>query len=133
MSPQQEIFTAVRQGLVAAGGDVYDTILPPAETPYPFYYVGNTRQTDDPLTYKNALVASVYQDIHIWHNEPRNRGTVSQMMQVVRGVCYGLETTASYKWQLISFEEQLLEDTTTKTPLLHGVATVGFRLLGGTQ
>ena len=78
MEPQQELFTTLKLELEALGYDVYDGILPPENTPYPFVYLGDTRQTDD--TNKSAVFGNVYQTIHVWSNNPRNRGTVSEML-----------------------------------------------------
>lgn len=132
MDPQQEIFTAIKLELEKKGYDVYDGMLPPDDTPYPFIYLGQARQTDD-LRYKGSMLASVFQDIHVWHNSPKKRGTVSEMIGDIRRVCASLESTDSYSWQYKGMESNILTDATTKTPLLHGVATAEFHLTGGIE
>lgn len=116
---QQELFTAIKLRLEARGYAVYDGFLPPEDTPYPFYYLGNNQQADQAT--KNALIGEVRQTIHIWHNNPRQRGKVSEMLQIAKAVCLEIEHTDNFKWLLVSATQQIFPDTTTKTPLLHGV------------
>ena len=75
MDPQQELFTELLLKLKEMGYDVYDTFLPPEDTPYPFVYLADGQQTDD--ANKTAVFGNVYQTIHVWHNNPRQRGAVS--------------------------------------------------------
>ena len=84
--PQQELFTAYKLSLEAKGYAVYDGALPPEDTPYPFIYLGDFRQSD--VMYKNAITGKVYPTVHIWHNNTRQRGTVSQMVLDVKEVIY---------------------------------------------
>lgn len=124
--PQQELFTAYKLSLEAKGYAVYDSGLPPEDTPYPFIYLGDFRQSDQ--MFKNAVTGTVYPMIHIWHNNPRQRGTVSQMLLDVKAVIYGTKKTDYFNWLVQSVDTEIIPDNTTKTPLLHGVvnATVKF-------
>lgn len=122
---QQELFTAIKLRLEEKGFDVYDGVLPPEDTPYPFVYLGDNQQSDQ--TTKNALIGTVRQTIHVWHNNPRQRGTVSEMLQIAKAVCLEIEHTENYKWLLQSATQQIFPDTTTKTPLLHGVLDPLFK------
>lgn len=124
--PQQELFTAYKLSLEAMGYAVYDGELPPEDTPYPFIYLGNFRQSDQVL--KNAVTGTVYPMIHVFHNNTRQRGTVSQMLFDIKWVIYKTERTDNYSWLIQSVNTDILPDNTTKTPLLHGVvdATVKF-------
>jgi hypothetical protein len=124
--PQQELFTAYKLSLEAKGYAVYDGELPPEGTPYPFIYLGDFRQSD--TMYKNAVTGTVYPTIHVWHNNPRQRGTVSQMLLDIKWTIYQLAKTESFNWLVQAVNTQILPDNTTKTPLLHGVveATVQF-------
>ena len=45
MDPQQELFTELLLKLKELGYDVYDTFLPPEDTPYPFIYLADSQQT----------------------------------------------------------------------------------------
>ena len=117
--PQQELFTAYKLSLESMGYAVYDGELPPEDTPYPFIYLGDFRQSDQ--MYKNAVTGVVYPMIHVWHNNPRQRGTVSQMLFDIKWVIYKTERTDNYSWLIQSVNTHILPDNTTKTPLLHGV------------
>lgn len=131
--PQQELFTAYKLSLEAKGYAVYDGVLPPEKSEdnpegaeYPFYYLGDFRQSDQ--MFKNAVTGTVYPTIHIWHNNPRQRGTVSKMLLDAKAVIYGTEKTDCFDWLVQSVDNRIIPDNTTKTPLLHGVieATVKF-------
>lgn len=124
MDPQQEIFTALKLGLEAIGHDVYDGVLPPEGTAYPFDYLGECRMSDD--ANKSAVFGSVYQTIHVFHNDVRKRGTLSQILLDIKTVCRHIDHTANFAWDVRSMSQRILADNTTKTPLLHGVIEVEF-------
>lgn len=104
---------------------MYDGVLPPEGTPYPFIYLGDFGQSDQQL--KNAVNGFVYPIIHIWHNNPRQRGTVSAMLLDVKRVIYQTAKTSSFSWLVQSVNERIIPDNTTKTPLLHGIVEAGVK------
>lgn len=124
MDPQQELFTELLMQLKNLGYDVYDTFLPPEDTPYPFLYLADSQQTDN--RNKTAVFGNVYQTIHVWHNNLKQRGTVSKMLLDVKKVCYRLEHTANFAWNVRNVDQWIRPDNTTKTPLLHGLLEVEF-------
>jgi hypothetical protein len=119
MDAQQELFTAFKLALEEKGYAVYDGALPPENTPYPFIYFGEFRQTDTEL--KNAVTGVVYPMIHVWHNNWNQRGTVSKMLLDIKTICRTLEHTTNFAWIMRNINSRTLADNTTKTPLLHGV------------
>ena len=127
--PQQEIFTRLKLDLEAKGFDVYDEGLPPDGTPYPFIYLGDTRQSD--ITNKNAVFGNVSVMIHVWHNNHRQRGRVSTMMLEIKNVCRAIEHTDNFAWFVRYASNRIISDVitdkTTTHPLLHGVVEVDFR------
>lgn len=125
MDPQQELFTELLLRLKDLGYDVYDTFLPPEGTPYPFIYLADSQQTDTQT--KSAVMGNVYQTIHVWHNNPKQRGTVSQMLLDIKKICYKLEHTKKFAWMIQNMNQRILPDNTTKTPLLHGLLEVEFK------
>lgn len=125
IDPQQELFTALKLSLEKQGLDVFDSVLPPEDTPYPFVYLGDCQQVDD--ANKNAVFGNVYQTIHVWHNNPKQRGTVSEILLKIKTVCRELEHTPNFMFMLTNASQQILSDTTTKTPLLHGVLEVEWK------
>ena len=125
IDPQQELFTALKISLEEQGLDVYDSVLPPENTPYPFVYLGDCQQVDD--ANKNAVFGNVYQTIHVWHNNPKQRGTVSEILLKIKTVCRELEHTPNFMFMLTNASQQILSDTTTKTPLLHGVIEIEWK------
>ena len=119
LDPQQEYFTRVKLDLEALGYSVYDGFLPPEKTPYPFIYLGDFRQTD--IECKNAVRGIVYPTIHVWHSNPRQRGTVSAMLLDIKTVLRKITNTSNFSWAVRNVTNRIIPDNTTKTPLLHGV------------
>lgn len=124
IDPQQEIFTQIILDLKNKGYAVFDTTLPPEDTPYPFIYLGDNQQQDKDN--KTAIFGTVYQTIHVWHNNPKERGTVSKMLLDIKTVCRQIERTANFAWSCKITNQRIFADNTTKTPLLHGIVEVAF-------
>lgn len=124
MDPQQELFTELLTEIKALGYDVYDGFLPPNGTPYPFVYLADSQLIDD--ANKTAVFGSVHQTIHVWHNNPRQRGTVSKMLLAIKNVCRKLDHTENFAWNVRNVNQRILPDTTTKQPLLHGLLEIEF-------
>ena len=105
---------------------VFDGFMPPEKTTYPFIYLADSQQTDD-YSNKTAIFNNVYQTIHIWNDSPKKRGTVSNMALKIKNIVRRLEYTSNYKWEIRNIEQRILEDTTTKTPLMHVVLELEFK------
>ena len=121
MTAQQELFTYFKTQLNA-----YDGQLPPKGTTYPFYYLADTRQQlGSAKSHDYGYVTLV---VHVWHNDWKQRGTVSLMMNNIIGMAGTLEETSTYKWSLIrnETEQQILADNTTTPPLMHGWSSLRF-------
>ena len=125
MDPQQELFTALLVGLKREQFAVYDGLLPPAGTPYPFVYLGDSQLIDEQN--KTAVFGNVTQTIHVWINDPRKRGTLSVMMLGIKNFCRRLENTANFGWHVTDITQRIIPDNTTDEPLLHGILDVTFR------
>ena len=123
MEPQQMLFSYLLTALREKKYVVYDGMMPPEGTPYPFIYLGDSQMIDE--NRKQAVQGTVYQTIHIWHNNVRQRGTVSAMMLDIKAVCRQLEKQEG--WLLTECSSQILPDDTTDTPLMHGLIEVAFR------
>lgn len=128
MDPQQELFSALLITLKEKYKDtrvgVYDTFLPAEGTPYPFIYLAESQQVD--RSTKTCVIGNVYQTIHVWHNDPRKRGTASGILLEIKDVCRKLQHTRHFTWDVRHVEQRILPDSTTKQPLLHGVLEVEF-------
>lgn len=125
IDPQQQLFTRVKKDIEAIKYAVYDGYMPPEGTPYPFVYLGDMQQTDD--ANKSAVFGNVYFTIHVWSNTPKNRGSVSKMLLDIKEVCRKIEHTEHFSWMLRNVNQRIIADTTTKTPLLHGVLEVEYK------
>lgn len=127
--PQQELYSRLLAELRAyfepIGFKVYDGELPPDGTKYPFVYLGDFRQSD--TTTKTQVIGTVYPTIHVWHNNTRQRGTVSNMLLGVKKILYSVYKTKNYSWMPYNIEQQIIPDNTTKKPLLHGIVEAELR------
>lgn len=123
--PQQEIYSAMLTGLRALGYSVHDGFLPPDDTTYPFIYMSDSTQTDS-IT-KSTLKGQVTLTFDVWHNDYSKRGIVSQMLLSIKTLARSIERTEHFGWYVRNIDQQILPDTTTKTPLLHGILFVTFR------
>lgn len=124
MDPQQELYTALLVAFRSRGYEVYD-VLPPEGTPYPFIYLGNARQSDSQT--KTSVHGTVYQTIHVWHNDLRRRGELSSIMLDIKRICRELGHTGNFDWYVQNLTQEILSDTSTKHPLLHGVIDADFK------
>ena len=125
MDPQQELFTAFLTKLRDMDYDVYDAFMPSEDAAYPFIFLADSQQIDDQN--KTAVFGDVYQTIHVWHNNPKQRGTVSKILLEIKQLCYELRSTANFAWDIRNVDQRILPDTTTAIPLLHGILDVQFK------
>ena len=131
MDPQQALFTYLRTELINLGYDVYDGALPPEGTPYPFIYLADSRVISD-LGYKDRILEDITQTVHVWHSSPRKRGDVSAMLAQIKILASQADTPV-YSFRLTDVNQTILDDTTTRQPLLHGVIELSFKLEGVKQ
>lgn len=129
--PQQELFSALLVGCRdKLKYDTYDGELPPDGTPYPFVYLGEVDFFDD-YGYKAQIAGRAAVTIHVYSDDVRKRGTLSQMLMNLKALCWSLTSTDTYAWSITACTQRILPDNTTDTPLLHGVIEAEFKLLGG--
>lgn len=123
MEPQQMLFGYLLTELKAKGYSVYDGALPADGTPYPFIYLADSQTVDE--TRKDAVQGTVYQSIHVWHDNPRERGTVSAIIYDIKTLCRKLENESG--WLLSECSSSILADNSTGKTLMHGIIQTGFK------
>lgn len=80
------------------------------------------------FSYLLAALKEKYPDIGIYDSFlPRQRGTVSGLLLGIKELCYRLESTKNFGWDLRNADQRILADTTTAQPLLHGVLEIEFK------
>jgi hypothetical protein len=77
------------------------------------------------------VLANVGVTIHVWSDAFTKRGTHSEILRNVKAIARSITETTSYSWQIVNIYQRQLEDNTTRTPLLHGVLELEYKLLGG--
>jgi hypothetical protein len=122
LDPQQELFIRIKTDIEALGFAVYDGVLPPEDTPYPFVYLDGFRMSDEEN--KTAVFGRVFPTIHVWHNNPKQRGSVSSMLLKIKTAIREIERTEHFGWGVRAISQNIITDTTTKAPLLHGYLDV---------
>lgn len=134
MDSQQELFSALlvklKKEFESKGVGVYDTFLPSEGTPYPYVYIGNSQLVDD-YGNKTMILGSITQVVDVWHNNPRKRGELSEIMMIVKNVARQINRTNNFAFQIKDINQRILPDTSTSEPLMHGVLELDFRITGG--
>lgn len=134
MDSQQELFIALKvqleKALKSKNVNVYDTFLPSEGTSYPYVYIGNSRLVDD-YGNKTMILGTITQVVDVWHNNPRKRGELSEIMMIVKDVARQISRTSSFAFQISNINQRILPDTSTSEPLMHGVLELDFRITGG--
>ena len=117
---------------------IYETALPPADVPHPFYYFDEIRTSDD-RSCKRDVMQDVYHTISVWHDNPDQKALVLRMLATVAGVIQAMENTgtSSYQWMIVDTGMRVLADTisgqvgsTVKTKYVHGIYEVHMKQIG---
>ena len=119
IDPQQEIFIAIRTAIKNLGYDVFDTVLPQENTPYPFVYIGYAQQIDERT--KTQIIGEVHQRIDVWHSNPERRGDVSEMMMKIKQACRAIRHTANRSVDVTLENQTISEDKSTGITLMRGM------------
>lgn len=122
MSAQQEFFTEMKTALIAKGYAVYDNTLPPDGTPYPFVYLAGS--TVDGFGAKAQEAGIITQIIQVWGRSDM-RGTLSRICEAVMLTARTLKESDNYAFAFQDDSQtQILNDNTTKTPLMQGYNSI---------
>lgn len=124
--PQQAIFAKIRAVLSDMNIPIYDGVLPPDKTPYPFIFLGRTSQTDE-FT-KTHIHGTIMQQIDVWSNKLK-RGDLSEILLKIKRKCRFLESE-DFVFLNISVNQEIMnekEKDNTNEYILHGVLDLGFR------
>ena len=134
MDSQQELFSALlvqlKKELKSKEISVYDTFLPCEGTPYPYVYIGSSQLVDD-YGNKTMILGTITQVVDVWHNNPRKRGELSEIMQIIKKVARQINHTNNFAFMIQNINQRILPDTSTSEPLMHGVLELDFRITGG--
>lgn len=122
MSPQLQIYNAVFKASMQLGYDTYD-YLPANDVKYPFVFVGE--QSDQDRRNKSIIFGDVQQTLHIYHDYKKRRD-LTGMMDKLKVECRKLKHTENFNVAYKNITAQTMIDTTTDTPLLHGILDVEF-------
>lgn len=119
LDPQQEIFNTLRKTIADLGYSVYDTVLPPEGTEYPFVYLGYTQQVDERT--KSQINGTVYQSVDVWHSSPKRRGDISGMMLNIKTACRAIAHTTNFSVDVLLNDQSINADDSTGITLVRGM------------
>lgn len=123
MSPQQELFTTLLTSMRNAGLDVYDGVLPPDGTPYPFVYLADVSQSDS-FT-KGSIGGNISVTINVWHDDYNKRGVFSSIVDDVVEICRRVHLFND-KFYYSSVNQQFMNDSSVTPPLMRAMITANF-------
>lgn len=122
ISPQQELFIAVKMKCIELGYTTYD-YLPMVDVPYPFVYIGDGFSTD--VANKTSVHGLYYQTIHIY-SDTKKRGSTSTMVMNIKQALRETKQTDSFHISIRNITDEIKTDNSTNVPLLHGIIEVEF-------
>jgi len=123
ISPQQEIWTAIRMLSVNLGYTTYDHIDPNANKSFPYVFVGEQfeqRAVDN----KEVIVGTTQVTLHFIHNSPKQRGTLTEMMSEVEKALWRMKATEHFNLTLLNTDKNVLMDD---FPIMHGTLEVEYK------
>ena len=121
MNPEQQIFTDIRGICKTLYGDsVYD-YNPPEDTPYPFIRVAEQFKQNRRL-HKNDLNGDTQITLHFWHDNVRQRGTLTKMMSDVENAVIN-----QYGVRGEDINTRVIDDNTTSVTLFHGILEINIK------
>lgn len=120
ISPQERIWIDVRMLSVGLGYNTYD-YLPDESADYPFVFIGESFNQSERV-HKDYLNGQTQVTVHVWHNDWKQRGTVTNMMAEIERVVRDL-----YRFDVQGVNTQMLTDNSTGSDLLHGILEIDIK------
>ena len=121
ISPEQRIYTTIRRICDELGYSVYD-YLPDSKEEFPFIVLGE-QFSQNIREHKSYLNKRTQVTVHFWHNEWRERGSLTKMMRDVE-----LGIINEFKVNGEDISTQILPDNSTGSNLYHGILETDIRI-----
>ena len=120
ISPEQRAYKRIRKLCEDLDYNVYDRV--PDDATFPFVIIGEqfSQRVRD---HKEHTVKDVQTTIHIWHNDWKQRGTVSRMIRELE-----IEIMREFGVEGEDISTQIILDNTTGTDMYHGIVEPDIRM-----
>ena len=122
ISPEQKVYTQLRYAVEEELGYSVYSYLPDSKAEYPFVVLGE-QFSQSVRTNKDRRNKDVQTTIHVWHNDWRQRGTVSKMLREIE-----LAIIREYGVDGEDIAIQINPDNSTGSDLLHGILETDIRI-----
>ncbi len=99
---------------VELGYDTYD-YLPDERVDYPFVFIGEQFKQDERI-HKDSLNGRTQITVHVWHNDYKKRGYLSNMMTELEHAVRN-----KFGMRLLQSDTRIIVDSSTGSDLLHGI------------
>ena len=121
ISPEQKVYGRLRRICDELGYSIYDYVAD-SQAEFPFVVLGE-QFSQTIREHKEYTVKDVQTTIHVWHNNWRQRGTVSKMLREIE-----LAIVREFGVDGEDISTQILPDDTTGTALYHGILETDIRI-----
>ena len=115
------MYTKLRRICDELGYTVYDYVAD-SEAEFPFVVLGE-QFSQTVREHKEFTTKDVQTTIHVWHNDWRQRGTVTKMLREIE-----LSIVREFGIDGEDISTQILPDDTTGTALYHGILETDIRI-----
>ena len=121
ISPEQKVYGQIRKACeLELGYLVYEHV--PGDTDYPYVLLGE-QFSQNIRTNKDKRNKDVQTTVHVWHNNPKQRGTVSSMLREIE-----LAIIREYGVDGEDIAIQIMPDNSTGSDLFHGILETDIRI-----
>lgn len=124
MHPKHRIWLETRAISQRLGYDTYD-YLPGDEAAYPFVFIGEQFK-QSARDSKDSDLNRTQVTVHVWHDNPRQRGTLTHMMDQIETNARAVKNLSGLTVEVLEADDQVIPDNSTGKDLMHGILEINY-------